>query len=500
MFRFFLVLLISAGSIISAQSLQDSLLVEGIEYSNNFEFQEAEEIFDQYIEQNPESPFGYHFLSKIHLWAFMGTRNEGEYGTFIKFSDIAIENAETQLDQNEDNLELRFILGSAFTLRAMAKSIQQKTMGAFWDAKSANGYLEEVIDQDPKFYDAYLGIGIFEYALSYVPGFLKFAIGLTGMNIDKKEGLRKIKLVFEKGDLNRTEAAFHLSKIYTDYTAQYDSAEFYLKYGLNNYSKNLLFYYQLSVVKIKQRDLDSAKVLLDKVFELENQYFAQTKSYAYMLMGDVFFRQNKFKKAVENYKEFFQSTRQIDYLGIANLRAALSYGILGNDSLFQKYMLMTTNGNDEIPEDRYAIEKSSEYIKTGLKSEDILLVKAYNDLQAGKYRRVVEKLGETLEFSIKIQKGKRLIYLSEANIFLGNYQRAVDLAGKALKIDYNEERWIIPYANYLSAETQFKQENFKRSHRFLEVAESENDYSYPPDLSPRIENLRLRLQRISSEK
>lgn len=493
MLKIIITFLISVGSIASAQSLKASLLSEGLELSNNFQFNEAEEKFNQYISMHPEQPFGYHYISKIYLWTFMGSRGEGKYETFIKFSDIAIDKAEKLLDKKEDNSELKFILGSAYTHRAMAKSIKQETMSAFWDAKSANNYLEDVIENNPEFYDAYLGIGIFEYALSFVPGFLKFAIGLTGMNIDKREGLRKVKLVFDKGNLNRTEAAFHLSKIYTDYTAQYDSAEFYLKYGLNNYSKNLLFYYQLAVVKIRQRELDSAKALLERVFELENPYFVQTKSYANMLMGDVYFRSNEFEKAVNYYKKFFQSTRQIDYLGIANYRTALCYGIMSEDSLFQKHMLMTVNGNDELPEDQYAKEKSKEYLSKGFTDKDIVLVNAYNDLQAGNYSKTIKKLTEAGNYSSSFQRGKKMIYLGEAYLYTDKYDKTINLAEKALRLDYEQEKWIIPYANYLIAEANFKKGKMNQAVKFLEASKDENDYSYPPELSARIENLKLRL-------
>ena len=213
-----------------------------------------------------------------------------------------------------------------------------------------------------------------------------------------------------------------------------------------------------------------------------------------MLMGDIFFRKNEFEQAVKYYNEFFQSTRQIDYLGIANYRTGLCHGFLGNDSLFQKHMLLTANGNDELPEDRYAQKKSKYYFENGLNAKNKKLLKSCNDLQAADYSAVIDGLKSIKEYSTEFQKGKRFIYLSEAYLKLENLEESLKFSRKALNLDYENAQWIIPYANYLVSEANFQKGNMEEAEKFLEKAEDENDYFYPPDLSALIENLEIRLK------
>ena len=78
--------------------------------------------------------------------------------------------------------------------------------------KGVTDGFEETLELNPKFYNAYLGLGLFDYAMSFVPDFLKWAVNLTGLSSDKQRGFNYIKTAFKKGT-EKTEAAFHLAKI-----------------------------------------------------------------------------------------------------------------------------------------------------------------------------------------------------------------------------------------------------------------------------------------------
>ena len=43
----------------------------------------------------------------------------------------------------------------------MAQATNNSTVDAFWASKKAVNYFEETLELNPKFYDAYLGLGSF---------------------------------------------------------------------------------------------------------------------------------------------------------------------------------------------------------------------------------------------------------------------------------------------------------------------------------------------------
>ena len=63
-------------------------------------------------------------------------------------------------------------------------------------------------------YDAYLGLGIYNYLADVLPKFVKVLSFILGINGDKELGLKQIRLAHEKGVFTKTEALFFLGAIY----------------------------------------------------------------------------------------------------------------------------------------------------------------------------------------------------------------------------------------------------------------------------------------------
>ncbi|NMB82248.1 MAG: hypothetical protein GYA14_10565, partial [Ignavibacteria bacterium] len=199
---------------VSSQSLQ-SLVNQGIAKAYNMELDAAEKIYDRIIDLYPDDPHGYYLTAQIYYWTFLGSKDKGEYQVFTKFADLAQTKIDKILDNDEKNVKVLYIAGNLALFKAMANAVNESSVDAFWSSKNAVNYFEKAIQLNPKFYDAYLGLGLFDYAMSFVPEFLKWAVKLTGLTSDKERGLKYIKIAFNRGTSETTEAAFHLSKIYT---------------------------------------------------------------------------------------------------------------------------------------------------------------------------------------------------------------------------------------------------------------------------------------------
>ena len=101
------------------QSISKEIKV-GLELCYNFKWNQAEEIFLGIIKEQPEKTDGYHFLSGIYLWYYLGNRDKNDFTSFVKYSDKAIEIAQVELEEKPQNAYINYLLGSNYMYRAIA--------------------------------------------------------------------------------------------------------------------------------------------------------------------------------------------------------------------------------------------------------------------------------------------------------------------------------------------------------------------------------------------
>ncbi|PKL82707.1 MAG: hypothetical protein CVV24_08630, partial [Ignavibacteriae bacterium HGW-Ignavibacteriae-3] len=414
---------------ILGQSHLQRLAQDGMNQAYNMEFKAAENTFNRILELAPESPLGYYYTSKIHFWIYLGSKDPGESATFMKFADLAEQKIEKVLQNNPKDFHTIYIAGNIASYKAMVQATNNSTVDAFWASKKAVGYFEETLELNPKYYDAYLGLGLFDYAMSFVPDFLKWAVNLTGLSSDKARGFRYIKTAFRKGTLDKTEASFHLSKIYTDYLAEYDSAYSLLQSLSARYPGNQLFAYQSAITLIKDRQLDKAASILNRVISSNNKKMPQITALANFRKAEILFKKNQFRAAIKMYDKFLDSSKELDFTGLAAFNRALCYKFLGNDIQYKQNLLLARGGNQDVFEDSYAKHKSDKYLATEISPIELNLVRIKNYLDSGRDQIVMDSVkAELANMDSNDMKAVALVYYSEAALNLKKYSEAVNSA------------------------------------------------------------------------
>jgi tetratricopeptide (TPR) repeat protein len=66
----------------------------------------------------------------------------------------------------------------------------------------------------PDAYDAYLSIGLYNYVVGSLPGFVRFMVGFIGVRGNKDQGVRELRMAAEKGLYNQDDAAVMLLAVY----------------------------------------------------------------------------------------------------------------------------------------------------------------------------------------------------------------------------------------------------------------------------------------------
>jgi len=487
-----IVLLIFNAVSVGQSQVQD-LIRQGLDQAYNMELNSAEKTFNKILVLRPNSPLGYYHIAQIHFWIYLGSRDSGEYQVFLKYADMAQERAEKVINKNPKDYLTKYLAGNLASFRAMAQATNNSSVDAFWSSKKAVNYYEETLELNPKFYNAYLGLGLFDYAMSFVPDFLKWAVNLTGLSSDKQRGFNYIKTAFRKGT-EKTEASFHLSKIYTDYLAEYDSAFYLLQSLSSRYPSNTLFIYQYAVSLIKDKQLDRANDMLDHVISLQNKKLPQITALSYYRKGEIYFKKNQFKSAIRNYEKFLDTSKEIDFIGFAALNTALCYKQTGHEEKFQQYLQQAKGGNQDIFEDSYAKQKSEKYLSSGITPLELKLIKLKNDLDAGRYRIVYDSL-KTYAEKIDSREDKAITYvlLSEAALNLKKYSEAIYFAEQIKNIKINSEKYTKVMALLLTAEAKYFSGNRINIKDILEEAEDNNDFEFKDYIQSRIEWLKRRL-------
>jgi tetratricopeptide (TPR) repeat protein len=485
---FFMILSLSAKA--GTEQEIDLLVRKGLEYCYHFQWNKAEKEFDQIIKKYPSDPRGYHYKSGIYLWYFLSSNQEDDLDLFLDNSDKAVNAGEKVLDNDPANKQINFTLGNVYTYRTLAYAKSESYLNAIWSSKKSEKFLNKVIEADPEMHDAYLGLGLYNFAAAQIPSAFKWALNLTGIKGDEETGIKFIKIAAEKGSLGRVEAQYYLSQLLTGVLFEYDYAEKMLKNLQSRYPENILFSYSLAVIHLKRKNAEEAGRILKKIINQTYPKFSQVIAFSNFLYGDVNFRMNNFDEAVIYYKKFLETSGNNDYTGIASLRLGYSYEIMNDRKSAVLYYGRTSSGNNDIEEDAFAKRKGSVYSKRELDIDEIALIKNSNLVEAGKFSQALKGL-QQLEDAVKKPHVLAEVYywISEAYYQMNSYEESVRYALKGASVRNDSEGWVNAMCYYNAARGELSMGNRKKMEENSKKASELNKYDYQEQISNLLNSL-----------
>ena len=495
---FFIIFIFLTFSITANQDQKYKKLIDLAEkLSYNFDFDSCEVIIQKAILTIPDNPQAFQLKSKIHLWYFLGSKEKLDYELFFNYSDSVIFKTDKLLEKKGNDPQLIYTLGNVYKYRAMAYGSNGNTLDAFWATKKSVSFFEDVIEIDSTFYSAYGGIGVFEYALSYVPALFNWAISLSGLSADQQNGFAFIKKASEKGKLDKIEYLFHLSKLYDEHLAEYSNSIGILTVLIKSFPKNTLFRYQAAIEYIKSHKLDKAAKELEFVLKINHPKFAQTNSFSNFLMGDIYFRKKEYKKALEFYLLFLKTTKTIDYTGIASLRTAYCHYFLDNIKEFRRYAILSSNGNLDLEDDKFAKEMSLNLLGNGFPDEHKLLIEVENNYLSGHYSEGLQLINNNLD-SVKADHNLAQIKYYQSSILIE--QKKFNEAEMTLEgidtLELKNAEWVEPMYYLNLAKIYYFKNNIDKSLEMLELAEDNNDYRSRNLINSTINGLRNKINKM----
>jgi tetratricopeptide (TPR) repeat protein len=195
-------------------------LEQGLWWLYHLKYEEARQLFERYTAQNPKDPAGYFYKTAADWWQlaqqFDKKLPEIEKRLEADFQDT-VRVAEA-LEESTKDKKIKALAhlygGGAEGLKGRWLVTQGRYVKAYFLGKSGNKQLKQALEYDPELYDAYLGLGIYDYYTDTLPGIKKVLANLF-IHGDKKRGLKEIHLAIEKGQHAPVEAMMFLIEIYT---------------------------------------------------------------------------------------------------------------------------------------------------------------------------------------------------------------------------------------------------------------------------------------------
>ena len=260
---------------VSALAAAEPTGIDGaLERMYNQDYVAAHGILDRYSATRPQDPLPYAFQASAYLFYELDRLGilESEFLTddkqiaekkkkldpdpvnrekFLRaVHEVEIRSdAALKIDPNDTQALFAMCIAQGVTTDYMA-FVEKKQFSSLSPAKRSNGYAQQLLKLDPKFYDAYLTAGISEYMIGSLPFFIKWFIHFDNVDGSKATGVERLRLVAREGHYFKPFSKIMLSIIgLRDKRPQ--EAQQWLTELARDYPENRLFRKELAKVNIK---------------------------------------------------------------------------------------------------------------------------------------------------------------------------------------------------------------------------------------------------------
>ena len=345
----------------------EELRRSGLDALYNIDYDKAQRDFKEIVQLYPNHPGGYQLLA-ARLWIktlyetrrlqvslyssesfYLNGNDKVDPKIVTEFRNLTREAkrlAEAKLKQEPKNVEALDFLANTEGLKAsFEEAVERRHFAALRDGNDAVDHHREVLKLDPKYVDAQITIGLYEYVVGSLPLPVKILAGATGYRGSKKRGLAMLEQVAREGHWAQDDAKTVLVLLYTREKRFADvlkltrelSAKYPRNYLLRLETADALV--SLAGVKRKDKDLAGAVAAEKEAFAtfdelLRDRNVRDTAASALDLIhfkyGEVLLMAGYNDRAA---KEFLAATKveraEPGLITMAHLYAAHSYDVAG---------------------------------------------------------------------------------------------------------------------------------------------------------------------------
>ncbi len=221
----------------------------GINGVYSLDFDTAQENIEKVFAAYPDHPFA-HFGNAMIGWA----RYEYEFElsddkqkkVFEKTLDDSIKGIKRWIKQNPEDPNAYMGIGALYGLRAMFTMRNRSWIAAYFAGRKAIGNLEKSLELDPTYYDAYFGLGIYNYFAGTLPNVIKVLAKIVAIKGDPDRGVTYLNSAREKAMFTADSSKLLLIEVQNTRGSKYYAPEKSLQYIRelrSKFPKNPLMHY-----------------------------------------------------------------------------------------------------------------------------------------------------------------------------------------------------------------------------------------------------------------
>jgi outer membrane protein assembly factor BamD (BamD/ComL family) len=192
----------------------------------NSEYDKAIEKAGQLISLYPKEPFPRFLLSSIYMYilrSYWDFPADAQYEVYKReFVNAAAEARKACDEYPEQNAMVYFVRGMVLGAEGMVYLQDKEWLDSYSKGKSAVAALEKSLEIDPANYDAYLGLGMFEYYCSKLTGAIKILAWLIGFSGNGEKGIEYVTKAMTHGKYAEDPAKVFLAYAYIQFEDRLD--------------------------------------------------------------------------------------------------------------------------------------------------------------------------------------------------------------------------------------------------------------------------------------
>jgi len=335
-------------------------IMRGMEGIYSIQFSTADTEFQKIADKYPDRPYGY-FGKAITTWARLEYEEEESNPEldklFQQFTDTALEKGRLWIKKHPNDANAHMCLGGMYGLRARLSLMQHKWIKSYFEGRNAISHTRKAVKLNPELYDAYLGLGMYEYYAGTLPGAVRILAKLF-MNGSPEKGIAYITTCKDKGHFNATAAKLMLIEIFTQTGSKYadpQTAMLWSKELRETYPQHPMIHF-VEIVSLYENGKwgDVRREAQDYLRKIETKKHLYKDIYlprALLAVGTSFLAEHDFDKAEE---VFARSARTLESAAIANrwavwavVRLGQIYDLKGNREMALKTYRQALSYKDE---------------------------------------------------------------------------------------------------------------------------------------------------------
>ena len=255
----------------------DAMRAEGFDALYNLEYEAARRRFRDMTVAFPTHPAGYELLAaSLWLKTLNESRrlqaslynNEGFYkekddkvdpkvqAEFRELTRKTKELCEARLKADPKDTEALYYLGAVEGLKAAWGSMVERSfMSAMTNGKDSVGHHRDLLKIDPKYTDAKVTIGMYDYVVGALPPLVKLGATMIGYRGSKKRGIATLEEVAREGRYARDDAKTMLIALLKR-ERRYREAYNYASELAAKYPRNYLLKMEAADALVSQAEVD----------------------------------------------------------------------------------------------------------------------------------------------------------------------------------------------------------------------------------------------------